>query len=41
MEQLQNSMETMILHTLDEILPKVDITTQGNIGNRDKIIVEP
>jgi hypothetical protein len=33
MEQLQNSMSSMILHTLDERFPKGDIKTQGNHEN--------
>jgi hypothetical protein len=38
---LQNSMETMLLHTLDERFPKCDIRMQGNHENREKKIVEP
>jgi uncharacterized protein with gpF-like domain len=41
MEQLQNSMVDMLLHTLDERFPKHDIGTRGNHENRDKKIVEP
>jgi hypothetical protein len=33
MENLQNSMSTIILHTLDEIFPKVDIKMQGKHEN--------
>jgi hypothetical protein len=41
MEKLQNSMATMLLHTLDERFLKGDIGTQGNHENKDKKIVEP
>jgi hypothetical protein len=33
MEKLQNSILTMILHTLDERFPKGDIERQGNLEN--------
>jgi hypothetical protein len=40
-KDLQNSMETMLLHTLDERFPKGDIGMQGNHENKENKIVEP
>jgi hypothetical protein len=40
MEQLQNSMSSMILHTLDERFPKGDIKMQGNHENVENINIE-
>jgi hypothetical protein len=41
MEQLQNSMESMLLYTLEKRFPKSDIVTQGNYENKENKIVEP
>jgi hypothetical protein len=40
-ERLQNSMEFMLLHTLDERFPKSDIVTQGNHENKEEKNVQP
>jgi hypothetical protein len=40
MLELQNSMSSMILHTLDERLPKGDIKMQGNHENVEEINIE-
>jgi hypothetical protein len=35
MNELQNSMSSMIFHALDERLPKGDIKMQGNHENKE------
>jgi hypothetical protein len=41
MERLQNYLESIILHILDERFPKSDIVTQGNNENKEIKIFEP
>jgi hypothetical protein len=40
MNELQNSMSSMIFHALDERLPKRDIKMQGNHENKENKVVE-
>jgi hypothetical protein len=40
MLELKNSMSSMILHALDERLPKGDIKLQGNHENVEEINIE-
>jgi len=41
MERLQNSIESMLLHTLDERFPKSDILTQGKWENKENKVTKP
>ena len=41
MEELKNSIKTILLHTLDERFHQGDIMTQGNHVNVEKIKFEP
>jgi hypothetical protein len=39
--RIENSMSTILLHTLDERFPQGDIRTQGNHVNVEEINIEP
>jgi hypothetical protein len=41
MEELQNYISTILLHTLDEKFPQGDIRAQGNYVNVEGIKIEP